>query len=162
MMNRTIESFVRFVNLTTSGLLAGSLGFGEAALVPGWHRELPHERADPLDTLKRTYFFNAIGPVALGSAVTLAIAGRGKNPVKRILDAAAAVGLAGVLAATVMVTVPIRQELEQEAPRDYPHDRAQSLAKNWTRAHKVRTSLGIGAFVCAVASNLTSSKDRSR
>ncbi len=162
MMNRTLESVVRFVNLTASGLLAGSLGFGEAALVPGWHRELPHEKADDIEVLKRTYFFNAIGPVALGSAVTLAIAARGRNPVKRMLDAASAVGLAGVLAATVMVTVPIRQELEQEAPRDYPHERGQSLAKNWTLAHKVRTSLGIGAFVCAVASGLTGSKDGSR
>ncbi len=158
-MNRKIESVLRFVNLTTSGLLAGSLGFGEAALVPGWHHELPRDEAEPLDTMKRMYVFNAIGPVALGSAVTLAIAGRGLNPVKRILDAATAIGLAGVLAATVMVTVPISQELENEAPRDYPHDRSQTLVKNWSRAHAVRTTLGIGAFVCAVASNLASSRN---
>ena len=87
---------------------------------------------------------------------------RTRDTQKRILDAASAVGLAGVLAATVMVTVPITQELENEAPRDYPHERAQSLTKNWSRAHKVRTSLGIGAFVCAVASNLTTSRDGSR
>ena len=31
-MNRTVESALRFVSLTTSGLLAGSLGFGGAAL----------------------------------------------------------------------------------------------------------------------------------
>ena len=29
-MNYTLESLLRFVNLTTSGLLAGSLGFGAA------------------------------------------------------------------------------------------------------------------------------------
>ena len=161
-MNRTIESVLRFVNLTASGLLAGSLGFGDAALVPGWHHELPHDKAEPIDQKTRTLYFNAIGPVALGSAVTLAIAGRGMNPVKRMLDAAAAIGLAGVLATTVMVTVPISQELEAEAPRDYPHDRAQQMVKNWTRAHAVRTSLGIGAFVCAVASNLTKSSRDSR
>ena len=157
-MNGAIESVLRFVNLTTSGLLAGSLGFGEAALVPGWHNELPREKAEPIATLKRTLYFNAIGPVALGSAVTLAIASRGVNPVRRMLDAANAVGLAGVLAATVMVTVPINQELESEAPRDYPSDRSQSLVKNWSRAHAVRTTLGIGAFVCAVASNLANAR----
>ena len=37
-MNQTLESLLRFVNLTTSGLLAGSLGFGEQALVPGWQQ----------------------------------------------------------------------------------------------------------------------------
>ena len=154
-MNRTIESVLRFVNLTTSGLLAGSLGFGEAALVPGWHHELPRDKAEPIDEMKRTLYFNAIGPVALGSAVTLAVAARGSSPVRRILDAATALGLAGVLAATVMVTVPINKELENEAPRDYPSDRV-NLVKNWARAHAVRTTLGIGAFVCAVASNITS------
>jgi amino acid transporter len=153
-MNRTIEGVLRFVNLTTSGLLAGSLGFGEAALVPGWHHELPRDKAEPIDTLRRTYYFNAIGPVALGSAVTLAIGARGVSPVKRILDAATAIGLAGVLAATVMVTVPINKELENEPPRDYPSERSK-LVRNWSRAHAVRTTLGIGAFVCAVASNLT-------
>lgn len=159
-MNRNIESVLRFVNLTTSGLLAGSLGFGGAALVPGWHHELPRAKADPIDTLKRYNYFNAIGPVALGSAVTLAIASRGVSSIRRILDAANAVGLAGVLAATVMVTVPINKELENEPARDYPNDRSQSLVKNWSRAHAVRTTLGIGAFVCAVASNLSKLRDR--
>ena len=152
-MNRSIESVLRFVNLTTSGLLAGSLGFGEAALVPGWHHELPRAQAEPIDVLKRTYYFNAIGPVALGSAITLAIAARDVSPVKRVLDAASAVGLVGVLAATVMVTVPINKELENEPARDYPSERV-NLVKNWSRAHAVRTTLGIGAFICAVASNL--------
>ncbi|MEA2162569.1 MAG: Anthrone oxygenase [Thermoanaerobaculia bacterium] len=158
-MNYTLESFLRFVNLTTSGLLAGSLGFGEQALVPGWQRELPnHEdrRTRAIAALKdATSYFNAIGPVALGTAVTLAVASRGVKPVKRVLDAAAAISLAGVLAATIMVTVPINEELDEQAPTDYPSDRSQSLAKNWSRAHAVRTTLGVSAFLCAVASNLT-------
>ena len=154
-MNRSIESVLRFVNLTSSGLLAGSLGFGEAALVPGWENELPRERVRPLDA---TSYFNAIGPLALGTAVTLAIASRNGGTVRRVLDAACAVGLAGVLAATVMVTVPINRELEEQPATDYPSDRSQSLAKNWSRAHAVRTTLGIGAFVCAVAASNISSR----
>lgn len=153
-MNRTIESALRFINLTTAGLLAGSLGFGDAALVPGWKDELPANPQRPLDPVKTASYFNAIGPVALGTAVTLAIAApRGNTPTRRMLDSAAAVGLAGVLAATIMVTVPINKELEAQPPADYPSDRSQSLVKNWSRAHAVRTSLGIGAFVCAVAAS---------
>ncbi|HEV7920311.1 MAG TPA: DUF1772 domain-containing protein [Thermoanaerobaculia bacterium] len=149
-MNRNLEAALRFVNLTASGLLAGSLGFGEAALVPGWQEELPHEdpAAPPVN------YFNAIGPVALATAVTLAVAARGVPVTRRVLDAASAVGLAGVLAATVMVTVPINKELEAQGPTDYASDRSQSLTRNWRRTHAVRTTLGIGAFVCAVASNL--------
>jgi hypothetical protein len=155
-VNRTIESALRFVTLTASGLLAGSLGFGKAALVPGWADELPREDEPPA---KVAGYFNAIGPVALGTAVTLAIGASRGLPVKRLLDAAAAVGLAGVLAATVMVTVPINKELEAQPATDYPSDRSQSLVKNWSRAHAVRTSLGIGAFMCAVAaSNLRQAK----
>jgi hypothetical protein len=154
-VNRTIESALRFVNLTTAGLLAGSLGFGNAALVPGWKDELPLLDGQPSKAV--ACYFNAIGPVALGTAITLAIAAsRGAGPIRRILDSASAVGLAGVLAATVMVTVPINKELEAQPATDYPSDRSQSLVKNWSRAHAVRTTLGIGAFVCAVAaSNLT-------
>jgi hypothetical protein len=156
-MNRSIESLLRFVNLTTSGLLAGSLGFGEAALVPGWQNELPrHTFERPLEEFRSSGYFNAIGPVALGTAITLAVASRGVSPARRLLDAATALGLAGVLAATVMVTVPINRELDTTPPTDYPDDRAETLAKNWSRAHAVRTTLGIGAFVCAVASNLAS------
>jgi len=154
-MNRSIESVLRFVNLTTSGLLAGSLGFGEAALVPGWQHELPRETTRPPDALGALPYFNAIGPVALGSAVTLAVAARDVGTMRRILDAATAIGLAGVLAATVMVTVPISKELDAQPASDYPSDRSQSLVKNWSRAHAVRTTLGIGAFICAVASNLS-------
>lgn len=152
-MNRNIESALRFVNLTAAGLLAGSLGFGEAALVPGWTDELPREDNRPLGAARIASYFNAIGPVALGTAVTLAIAAPRGVPVRRLLDSAAAVGLAGVLAATIMVTVPINKELEAQPATDYPSDRSQELVKNWTRAHAVRTTLGIGAFVCAVAAS---------
>ncbi len=161
-MNHTFESLLRFVNLTTSGLLAGSLGFGEQALVPGWRNELPQHadhRSRALAALTNaSNYFNAIGPVALGTAVTLAVGSRGVKPLKRVLDATAAIGLAGVLAATIMVTVPINKELEGQAPTDYPSDRSQSLVKNWSRAHTVRTTLGVGAFLCAVASNLAASR----
>lgn len=160
-VNRSLESILRFVNLTASGLLAGSLGFGEAALVPGWKEELPREKMRPLDKLKTANYFNAIGPVALGTAVTLAVASTSNAPVKRTLDSAAAIGLAGVLAATIMVTVPINKELEEQPATDYPSDRSQSLVKNWSRAHAVRTTLGIGAFVCAVAAaNLATATKR--
>jgi uncharacterized membrane protein len=161
-MNQSLESLIRFVNLTTSGLLAGSLGFGEQALVPGWRNELPQHadhRARALAVLTdASNYFNAIGPVALGTAVTLAVASRGVKPFKRVLDATAAIGLAGVLAATIMVTVPINKELEGQAPTDYPSDRSLSLARNWSRAHAVRTTLGVGAFLCAVASNLATAR----
>ena len=151
-VNRTIETALRFVNLTTAGLLAGSLGFGEAALVPGWSDELPSKETTRAQ--KIASYFNAIGPVALGTAVTLAIAAPSSNgPARRILDAASAVGLAGVLAATVMVTVPINKELEEQPATDYPSEKSQSLVKNWSRAHALRTTLGIGAFVCAVAAS---------
>ncbi len=159
-MNRSIESVIRFLNLTTAGLLAGSLGFGEAALVPGWKEELPRDAVRPVDPVKTATYFNAIGPVALATAVTLAVAApRGVTSIRRVLDSASAVALAGVLGATIMVTVPINKELQAQPATDYPSDRSQSLAKNWSRAHAVRTTLGIGAFVCAVAaSNLNSRK----
>ena len=153
-MNRNIESAIRFINLTSAGLLAGSLGFGEAALVPGWNEELPAK--DGHHHHPRLNFagaFNAIGPVALGTAVTLAIAAPRVGAARRILDSASAVGLAGVLAATIMVTVPINKELDAQPATDYPSDRSQSLVKSWGRAHAVRTTLGIGAFVCAVAAS---------
>jgi uncharacterized membrane protein len=153
-VNRNIESAIRFINLTSAGLLAGSLGFGEAALVPGWKEELPlkdgHHHGHYLNFAGA---FNAIGPVALGTAVTLAVAAPRVGAARRILDAASAVGLAGVLAATIMVTVPINKELDAQPATDYPSDRSQSLVRNWSRAHAVRTTLGIGAFVCAVAAS---------
>ena len=150
-MNRSIESLIRFVNLTTSGILAGSLGFGEAALVPGWQEELPREGAATAIDAK---YFNAIGPVALATAITLAVAAKGEGALRRSLDAASAIGLAGVLASTIMVTVPINRELETQPASDYASERSHSLSRNWARAHAVRTSLGLGAFICAVAANV--------
>ncbi len=152
-MNRTIESALRFLNLTTAGLLAGSLGFGKAALVPGWTDELPRTADRSDESQRAASYFNAIGPVALGTAVTLAIAAPRGNSTRRMLDSASAVALAGVLAATIMVTVPINKELEAQPASDYPSDRSQSLVKSWSRAHAVRTTLGISAFVCAVAAS---------
>lgn len=141
------------MNLTTAGLLAGSLGFGNAALVPGWTDELPRTLDRSNEPQKAASYFNAIGPVALGTAVTLAIAAPRGNSTRRMLDSASAVALAGVLAATIMVTVPINKELEAQPATDYPSDRSQELVKNWSRAHAVRTTLGISAFMCAVAAS---------
>ena len=151
-MNRSLESMLRFVNLTTSGLLAGSLGFGKAALVPGWQDELPHE-GKTSDTPAATTYFNAIGPVALASAITIAVGSRGTSATRRILDAASALGLAGVLATTVMVTVPINKRLEAQPAADYASDHSVTMLRNWSRAHAVRTTLGVSAFLLAVASN---------
>ncbi len=147
-MNRTIESALRFVNLTSPDCWPVPSALAGAALVPGWKDELPREDAGTLDPLKTAVWFDAIGPVALGTAVTLAIAAPRGVPA-RILDSASALALAGAAAATIMVTVPINKELEAQPATDYPSDRSQSLVKNWSRAHAVRTSLGIAGFVCA-------------
>lgn len=153
-MNRNFESILRFVNLSTSGLLAGSLGFSDVALVPGWKNELPRHKQSNLDKLKTANYFEAIAPVALGTAVTLAV-GSNNGQTRRVLDAFSAIALAGVLATTVMVTVPINKEFEEQPASDYANDKSLSMTKNWSRAHAVRTTLGIGAFLCAVASNLS-------
>jgi hypothetical protein len=34
------------------------------------------------------------------------------------------------------------------------------MTRNWSRAPAVRTTLGVGAFLCAVASNLTARSAR--
>lgn len=150
-MNRSLETVLRFVNLTASGLLAGSLGFGEAALTPGWQDERP---SDDGEEEVPSGYFNAIGPVALATSMTLAIAARSESVARRALDVVSTLGLAGVLAATTLVTVPINRRLQLEAPTDYPREEAQGLTKNWNRAHTIRTALGVTAFVCAVASNV--------
>jgi len=155
-LNRTFESLLRFVNLSTAGLLAGSLGFSDVALVPGWKNELPRHKHGGLDKLKTADYFEAIAPVALGTAVTLAVGSSRNGHTRRVLDAFSAIALAGVLASTVMVTVPINKELEGQPANDYPSDKSLSMTKNWSRAHAVRTTLGISAFLCAVASNLSS------
>lgn len=154
-MNRSFESVLRFVNLTTSGLLAGSLGFGESALTPGWEQERARElsgdgRKDPFGP-----YFNAIGPVALVTAMALVVGAGGRGRGAKLLDAVAALGQAGVLASTTLLTVPLNKKLELVAPVDYPNADSQNLTKSWARAHAVRTALGITAFVCSVAATAT-------
>jgi len=151
-MNRSFESILRFVNLTTSGLLAGSLGFGESALTPGWEKERAREAsgADRNDPFGQ--YFNAIGPLALVTALALVVGAGGRGRGAKVLDAAAALGQAGVLASTTLITVPLNKKLELVAPVDYPSADSQHLTKSWARAHAVRTALGITAFVCSVAS----------
>lgn len=154
-MNPHIESLIRFVNLATSGLLAGSLGFGESALTPGWE----NERALPPETKPRPTeadkYFNAIGPIALATSMTLVVGAGKQGTSRRILDVLSAVGLAGVVATTLWGTVPINQELALQAPLDYPSQTNQSLARNWSRVHAVRTVLGISAFLCAAGSTVS-------
>jgi Domain of unknown function (DUF1772) len=153
-MNGRLESLLRFINLTTSGLLAGSLGVGGVPLVPGWSSERPREAVGDERLHPAFLYLNAIGPVALATSVTLAVGSRGEPRVRRVLDSVAALGLAGVLASTMMVTVPINRRLELQPPIDYASDRSHSLTRNWSLARAVRRSLGIGAFVAAAASIL--------
>ncbi|MHB0969121.1 MAG: DUF1772 domain-containing protein [Thermoanaerobaculia bacterium] len=152
-MNHSLESVVRFVNLTASGLLAGSLGFGRTPLVPGWEQELPasseSKRANPASG-----YFNAIGPIALATSVTLVVGSRGAGHARRTLDVLSTLSLAGVVAATTLGTVPLNRKMISERPLDYPSDDTQALAKNWNRAHALRLALGVSAFVCAVASTV--------
>lgn len=153
-MNRSIETVLRFVNLTASGLLAGSLGFGDSPLTPGAEAErqadYPGEDADR-DRLSP--YFNAIGPIALVSAMALAVGAGNRGRGNKMLDAVAAVGQAGVLATTTFLTVPLNKKFETLAPVDYPRSISHAqLNRTFNRAHAMRTGLGIAAFVCAVAS----------
>jgi hypothetical protein len=152
-MNGSVESALRLLNLTAAGLLAGSLGFGEAALVPGWEAERPRDDASAREATLSKYF-NAIGPIALATGMTLAIGARNKSVLRRTLDAASAVSLAGVLGTTMLVTVPINRRLDNERPIDYPDEESASMVRNYSRAHALRTALGISAFICAAASNV--------
>jgi hypothetical protein len=151
-MNTSLESAVRLINLTSSGLLAGSLGFGDAVLIPGWERERPRSKTN--DDGEPSAYFNAIGPIALASSLALAIGSRSRSAAARTFDALSAASLAGVLGTTMLVTVPINKKLDHEQPIDYPNDAAWSMNRNWSRAHSIRTALGIGAFVFAAASNV--------
>lgn len=158
-MKPAIESALRFVHLTSSGLLAGSLGFGGSALIPGWEEELPTDRkAEAQRTLKA---FNAIGPAALASSLALLVGSRRGGAGRRVLDAAAAVSLAGVLGTTLLGTVPINRKLTAERPPvDYAEDETVSAARNWSRAHALRTGLGIAAFFFAAGASLAASSTR--
>lgn len=153
-MNAGLEAAVRLLNVTSAGLLAGSLGFGGAVLVPGSRQERPHRpsfRDNP--TPEWVEYFNGIGPVALASSVLLAIASSGRPRAARVLDTISAAGLAGVVATTALITVPLNRRIESERPSDYPDEQSWSMAQNFNRAHSLRTALGIGAFICAAASS---------
>lgn len=157
-MNRSLESVLRLINLTSSGLLAGSLGFGNAALIPGWEDEIPRHHDEYRAEQTRARYFNAIGPAALATGLTLAIGARRGSPARRILDIASALSLAGVLGTTMLGTVPLNKKLHHSRPLDYPSQSSQSLARNWSRAHAVRTALGVSAFICAAAANVLGSR----
>jgi hypothetical protein len=139
-VNRTIESALRFVNLTTAGLLAGSLGFGEAALVPGWSRRAALERPAQTPPLDIAGYFNAIGPVALGTAVTLAI---GAPQPQRPGAAHPRLGISrrtGGRARRDDHGHGADQQGARSAARvGLPSEKSQSMVKNWTprarRAH---------------------------
>ena len=153
-MNAGLETGLRLLNVTSAGLLAGSLGFGGAILVPGSDEERTQRRAfGQADHPEWIQYFNAIGPVALASSALLALAPSSRPRSSRILDAISAAGLAGVVATTALVTVPLNRRIESERPSDYPDEQSWSMAKNFNRAHALRTALGIGAFVCAAASS---------
>lgn len=153
-MNAGFEAGLRLLNVTSAGLLAGSLGFGGAVLVPGWEDERPQRRPfHPSPSPDWAQYFNAIGPVALASSALLAVASSGRPTAARVLDAISAAGLAGVVATTALVTVPLNRKIESERPSDYPDEQSWSMAKNFKRAHTIRTALGIGAFICAAASS---------
>jgi len=152
-MNRSIESVLRFVNLTSAGLLAGSLGFGDSALTPGADTGRPSDYPGEDDPESFAPYFKAIGPIALVSAMALAVGARNRGRGSKLLDAVSAIGQAGVLATTTFLTVPLNKKFETLAPVDYPRSVShQQLARTWNRAHAMRTGLGIAAFLCAVAS----------
>ena len=102
--------------------------------------------------MQQPRYFNAIGPTALATSLTLAIAGRDSSPSRRLLDILSALSLAGVLGATMWGTVPIARKIDHSRPLDY--EEAEPLTKVWSRTHTVRTVLGVGAFLCAVAAGV--------
>lgn len=157
-MNRSIESVLRFVHLTSSGLLAGSLGFGGSALIPGWEQELPLEKKSEAE--RRLKAFNAIGPTALATSVALLVASHRGGSFRRVLDAGAAASLAGVLGTTLLGTVPINKKIAEGPPMDYPSDATLSQSRNWARIHSVRTALGVTAFLCAACASLLATDRR--
>jgi hypothetical protein len=156
-MNRSLETVLRFVNVTTSGFLAGSLGFGESESgAPG----SPNTRGSVVRAEEGAQrYVTAIGPLALAASVTLAIAAK-REPLKRTLDVLSTLSLAGVVVATMLGTAPLNRKIDNRAPRDYPNDESAALVRSWSRAQAVRTALGISAFVLSVASNVTAAPSR--
>lgn len=157
-MNGSLESALRFIHLTSSGLLAGSLSFGGSALIPGWEEELPVDRkGEAVRTLKA---FNAIGPTALATSVALLVASRRGGIVRRLLDASAAASLAGVLGTTLLGTVPLNRRISEARPLDYATEVTAGPAKVWARTHGVRTVLGVTAFFCAAGASVLATRKR--
>ncbi len=136
------------VALLAAGLLAGSMFYGWANVVPAF-------AAVPLDVhlTFRTELMNhngvvmqALMAVALGAAVWLVVAGRGR--VRRW-----AVGSAGLTAVTFLVTrfgnVPINGEMRAWAAGDLAVDYQQRL-QVWGALNDVRVATSIAAFVLLV------------
>lgn len=153
-MKNSIESILRFVNLASAGLVAGSLSFGGSPLVPGWEGEVPFGSPQLKEPHRHARYIDSIGPVAIVSSVLLAVGTKRRSSIGRVLDAVSAVGLAGVLATTTLGTVPIRKRINEEAPRDYATDSSEDLTRSWSRVHSTRTALGVSAFLCAAASSV--------
>ena len=145
---------LRFVNVTTSGLLAGSLGFGDGDRAAS---SAYCDSASPPDESKR--YVTAIGPVALATSMTLAI-GANRQPLRRTLDLLSTLSLAGVVAATLLGAPPAKRRLDEHAAVDYAIDESASVARNWSRTQTMRTALGFSAFVLSVASNVTPPSSR--
>jgi len=161
-MKNSIESVLRFVNLASSGLVAGSLSFGSSPLVPGWEYEkLPSPRRFE-EPVRHARYIDSIGPIAIASSVLLAVATRKRSVAGRILDAASAFGLAGVIATTTLGTVRIGRKLNEERPRDYAEESSETLTRSWKRVHSARTALGVSAFLCAAASSVLTPSNRSK
>jgi len=152
-MNKSLESVVRFVNLASSGLVAGSLGFGNSPLIPGWKDEIPADRKAFPEPVRNVRYVDAIGPIAVATSVILAVAPRQRPFIGRLLDAVSAFGLSGVLATTTLGTVRLTKKMAMETPVDYPSESSQSLTRSLSRVHAARMALGIGAFLCAAASS---------
>lgn len=152
-MNRSIENVLRFVNLTAAGLLAGSLGFGDSPLTPGAEPEHGTGYPGNDEGDRVSPYFNAIGPIAMVSAMALAVGAGNRGRSGKMLDAVSAVGQAGVLATTTFLAVPLNKKFETLAPVDYPRSISHAqLNRTFNRAQAWRTGLGVAAFICAVAS----------
>ncbi len=151
-MKRTIESALRFVNLATTGMVAGSLGFGRSPLVPGWQGELPPGKLFDA-RVKEIGYLDSIGPIAVISSIALTIGSSRTTASGRVLDLLSTVGSAGVIAMTTLGTVRINRKLDQDQPVDYASEESYSLAQSWNRTHLARRVLGLGSFLCAAAAS---------
>lgn len=148
-----MESVLRFVNLTATGLLAGSLGFGRSPLVPGWQGELPPTKM--FESAGREIpYLDSIGPIAVASSLALTVGSRSRPILGKSLDLLATAAAAGVIVMTTLGTVRINRKLDGVHPLDYENESSYSLARTWGRAHVTRRVLGIGSFLCAAAASV--------